>query len=153
MTYLVYAAWILSMVLAVGELDDLVARRILRRFKLNLPEVHWATSTFLSAMLPGLGQFLNGHLLKALFFVAWPFLTVYGTPIPRPWQLWGLKTPLMFLPWWLIAIGDALVAGLISHRRQMAERRAALQDGDLAPNTVDMYAYLSKRQKQQNSRR
>lgn len=149
MTYLLYAAWILSMVLAIGELDNLVARRILQWLKFPFPEVDWKISTFLSPFLPGLGQFLNGQPLKALFVAAWPFISLYNWPVPRPWPLWGLKTGLMLLPWWLIAIADALIVGWIRQRRQTAEQMAPREG--LPANTVDYYAYLQKRQKREGS--
>lgn len=148
MTYLLYGFWLLSMVLAVGELDNLVSRRILQRLKLAFPETHWLTSSFLSIMLPGLGQFLNAQPLKALMLFAWPFLTLWGYPVPRPWALWGLKSGWMLLPWWLIAIGDALVVGWLRQRQQRLE---PAQRSDLPSNTIDYDTFLEKRQKRQNS--
>lgn len=150
MTYVLYAAWILAMVLAAGELDSLVAGRLFRRFGLHFPESHWLVSSFLTIMIPGLGQFVNGQPLKALFLILWPFLTLFGSPIPRPWPLLALKTGWVLLPWWLIAVGDAFVVGWIQHRRLVRERKESGQE-TRASHAVDMYAYLSQRQKRRDS--
>lgn len=149
MTYVLYAAWILALVLTVGELDHLIARRLMQRFRLTLPEGHWLTAGFLSAMLPGLGQFLNGEPLKALFLIVWPFATLYGWPVPRPWQLLALKTGWILLPWWAVAVGDALVVGFLNQRWREREQQASRQEQ--ASNTIDYYSYLSERQKRHNS--
>lgn len=148
MTYLAYSAWILSLVLVVGELDNLIARRLFRRLGLSFPETSWLMAMFLSWILPGLGQFLNGQPLKAAFLMTWPFLTLYGTFVP--WALWGLKTGWLLVPWWLIAIGDGLVVGYLRQRKQRAEQLAPRAGGP-PDNTVDYYAFLEKKQKRQNS--
>lgn len=150
MTYLVYTAWILSLVLAVGELDNLAARRIMQRLGLHFPDAHWLTSGFLTAFLPGLGQFLNGQPLKAIFLISWPFLTLWGWPVPRPWQMLALKSGWLLLPWWVIAIGDALLVGWIASRQQLREQQAPRQ-GERPANTVDYYSYLAARQNKRNS--
>ncbi|MFZ5827398.1 MAG: hypothetical protein ACOY94_24115 [Bacillota bacterium] len=149
MTYLIYTAWILALVLTVGELDNLISRRLMQRFRLTLPEGHWLTSGFLSAMLPGLGQFLNSQPLKAIFIISWPFLTMWGWPVPRPWQLLALKTGWILLPWWAAAVADAIVVGFLTQRSREREQQAPRQ-GQVS-NTVDYFSYLSNRQKRRNS--
>ncbi len=141
MTYLLYSLWILSLILVVSELDSLVARRVMDRLRVAVPESHWLLAVFASAVLPGVGQFLNGQVLKAFFFLIWPFLSLFGAPVPRPWQMLALKTGWLLLPWWLLAIGDALVSGLIRHGRQHLANKRALA----ASNTTDLYAYLDRK--------
>lgn len=150
MTYVAYLLWILTLVLAAGEIDNLFARRLCQRLKLSLPDTNWPTRTFLTVILPGLGQVLNGQPVKGLLLALWPFLTLWGAPIPRPWPLWALKTGWMLLPWWLIAIGDAMVVGW-SRQRQLVVDRPAQGQGGLPANTVDYCAYRAKRRQSRNS--
>lgn len=141
MTYLFYCLWILSLVLVISELDSLIARRLLDKMQSPIPEAHWGFAVFASFLIPGVGQFLNGQVLKAFFFLTWPFLTLWGAPIPRPWQMLAIKSPWLLLPWWLLAILDALVVGLIRQRRD----RIALKQSLASANTADFYSYLERK--------
>ncbi|MFZ5815543.1 MAG: hypothetical protein ACOY93_09620 [Bacillota bacterium] len=146
MTYLLFGIWIASLLLVAGELDRLLYGPLARRWRIRFPEVHWLTAGLLSACLPGLGQLLNGQLFKALFLLIWPFLIIWGSPVPRPWQLTGLKTGWLLFPWWLIAIADALLVRRLNQRRGEPEtlRSEAPSPGPRS-KTVDYQAYRMRR--------
>jgi membrane protein implicated in regulation of membrane protease activity len=130
-TYLLYGLWILSLILIAGELDRLISQRIVRRFNLNVPEVGRWIPLITSLVLPGVGQFLNGQPIKALFVLTWPFLAAFKAPVPPPWQMVMTKTYELLLPWYLLTVLDALIVALILNRRRterLAEVRRYEQD-------------------------
>lgn len=116
MTYLVYAGWTLTLILLAGELDRLFSAWLLRRFRLPVPDVHWAITAFIALLVPGSGQFLNGQPIKAAFVLAWPLLIMFRSPIPPPWQMLLLNTGALLAPWWLCAWLDATLTGWLVWR-------------------------------------
>lgn len=143
MTYLVYLGWIWSLLALMGSLDGLLARPLLKRFGISTPETPWFAPAFASSMLPGLGQFFNGQPLKALFLAAWPFLTLFGYPIRRPWQMLFIKSPFLLFPWWAVAVADALLIASLAYRSRQREQRSAAIDAQR--HTEGFYDFLDRR--------
>lgn len=147
MTYLLYTAWLGSILLAVGELDTISRHVLSRRFKVSYPDASWWMSVFASACFPGLGQLLNGQPLKALLLIAWPFLTMLRAPIPPPWQMLAIKSPWFLLPAWALSILDALIVALAAERK----RRAAF--APIPGHDDKLTAYLQRRAQATEPRR
>lgn len=145
MTYLLFTLWIISLLLVAGELDGLISRSLMSRLRVTMPDVHWGVAFIGSAAVPGLGQFVNGQPIKAAFVFAWPFLTMFGAPIPRPWQLLGLKTMAYLLPWYVLQVLDALIVGELAeirHRRSSGGTAAPIEGAKRAAAMAD---YLARR--------
>jgi len=70
---------------------------------------------------------------------------MFGAPIPRPWQLLGLKTVAYLMPWYIVQVVDALVVGGAAELRH---RRSLSRDGTDSRNAkraTDMADFLSRR--------
>lgn len=143
-----YGLWILSMILIAGELDRIISRRIVRRFDLTMPQVGPWVPLITSSMLPGVGQFLNGQPIKALFVLTWPFMVAFKAPVPPPWQMVMTKTHELLFPWYLLAVLDALIVALMLNRRRTerpAEERRHEQD-----RSDKVVEFLSRRRNDPN---
>jgi len=121
-TYLLYGLWIVALMLVAGELDRIISQRIFKRYDLAVPQVGPWIPLITSSVLPGVGQFLNGQPIKALFVLMWPFMVAFKAPVPPPWQMVMTKTTELLFPWYLITLLDAVVVALILNR-QGSERR------------------------------
>lgn len=121
MTYLIYTGWTLSLILLVGEVDRIFSSWLLRRFRLPVPDIHWAVTSFIALLVPGSGQFLNGQPIKAAFVLAWPLLIMFRSPVPPPWQMLLLKTGALLAPWWFCTWLDATVTGWLVWRARHSQ--------------------------------
>lgn len=150
MTYLVYGLWLLSIFWIAGEIDRHLHERYGMLLDRELPSgSSWLLSGFASLLLPGAGQFLNRQPVKAAFVLAWPFLMLL-IKFPRPWQMLQFSSYALLLPWWLLAVGDALAVGLIIHYRQrwlLAREAKSLRESDHVRN---MDSFLERRKMKQN---
>lgn len=135
MTYAIYALWFLSLLLVAGELDRLFSVRFTQKV---MPELSsssiWFLPPLVSLVLPGSGQFLNNQLIKALAAFTWPI--VVGL-LPRPWQFLMLKTWYILIPWYFIVALDALVTGVLLHRRQLQEENARAEGHQAQHESLD----------------
>jgi hypothetical protein len=141
MTFLVYIAWYASLLLLAGELDRRFTRRLTERV---IPELSafslWFMPAVGSAVLPGAGQFLNSQPLKALVAFSWPIL--FGM-IPRAWQFLMIHTYVLLIPWWITVVLDALIVGVLRHRRMIRDEAPA-GDGKVR-KAADLSDFLSRR--------
>ncbi|HYG59105.1 MAG TPA: hypothetical protein VD902_13675 [Symbiobacteriaceae bacterium] len=146
MTYLVYAAWFLSLLWVLGELDRLISSRFLNRY---MPEMLsgslnvWFVPPLISLVLPGAGQFLNRQPLKALLCFSWPVWAHYL----YPWQLSHLSLWQMVMPWYIIVVVDAVCVALILRLRDMASEREFQRQA--RATAVDLSEFLDRRKANQ----
>lgn len=144
MTYLVYTGWTMTLILLAGELDHLLSSRLLRRFRLPVPDVHWAVTSFIALLVPGSGQFLNGQPIKAAFVLAWPLLIMFRSPVPPPWQMLLLKTGALLAPWWFCTWLDAAVYSWLVWRARHRRDGEGDEPGDRA-RQEQMADFLARR--------
>lgn len=149
MTYAMYTLWFVSLLLVAGELDRQFTSRFSHRF---LPELNsssvWFLPPLVSFVLPGAGQFLNNQLLKALVCFTWP-ITV-GL-LPRPWQFLMLKTWYILIPWYFVVALDALVNGVLVHRRQLKEESAGTVESQAQQGSLDDFFTRRRAARDRNS--
>lgn len=150
MTFILYILWIAAIMAVLTEIDHLITRPLLERTGAGIPEVHWGIVPVASVVVPGVGQFLNGQITKALFAFFWPFLTMFGQPVPRPWQMLGIKTVTLLLPWYIVQVGDALLFALLQNRRRLREDAEMARLARSSERAVDMSVFLERRKQRQD---
>ncbi len=130
MTYLVYCAWIISLLFLAGEVDGLVRRWLGRRYEQGLTAPFpWYVPPFVSMAVPGAGQFLNRQPVKALLVFLWPVLVGFSI-FPRPWQTLMMSTRAILAPWYVLMVLDALIVGIIRHRESRREEAPPDRGGE-----------------------
>jgi TM2 domain-containing membrane protein YozV len=142
-SYLLYALWLLSLLLLVGEIDRIErygGRRRLTRFwaETGSPTV-WFVPAVASLVLPGAGQLLNQQPLKALLAFGWPLIV---NMLPRPWQFLALPTYVLLIPWYLVVAADALWVAIW---RQRESRRPDAAAATAKSRQDQLTSYLSRR--------
>jgi hypothetical protein len=151
LTYLAYGLWFLSLLWVAAEVDRLYTDKLAERWVPELAAANvWFLPPVISMVLPGAGQFLNNQLLKALLCFSWPILVASSYKL-WPLQFKALHSWELFLPWYLVMVLDALVVGVVRHRRANQEdaELAALQ----ADTRNDLTDFLARRQARQSQDR
>lgn len=153
MTYIVYLLWMISLLLLLGELDRIAREKFPNHLQWPwLTSLPWYVAPFISVLLPGSGQFMNRQPIKGTVMLLWPVLSGLSF-FPRPWQLMQFNFFMMWAPWYLLALLDALLFALVGYviRRRIERQTEAREIAESAAQVKSVTDYLERRKQQNQS--